>query len=488
MLTNGTGQGLLAEDWDHDAATPPRPAVVPAPVTPPENTPPALPQILPGLIVPEGVALMLDTALAGDSAPAGTPGRDGRPRSKNLTVLIGTVRVFGAQRGGPRRVTTRLGAVEYRYELQINEVVGDDTAAARSSYSLPISMSDAVRTRYEHLLVDGQRIALLGPLGMEEYYDQRYQRDAYDAGRRTWDIRIDVLGVQEVGPEVPDAAWVQLEGEVVDRPRIYGRQYGERRDLVERYAGVTLRYREVLAGPYGMAVRPVVKSIPVEVLVTPDEELIPASDALLRPGNKVRIEGRLSPAAFRLPRRDVESEVVQSALSRAREDLVARNAALERQQTEVRAQRQAQAERGGQRTGTTQTPRQAPLSTEALERRIARVQQSLLTGRRVRVEVGYVELLHGEAATPEERIRLIAESEARQRQMGRPRSREMAATELPGAEEIAGAIDEDVGRVVAAQAASADVPDDAPERTRPRRRPAPRSGESSGPDEEPVAL
>ena len=88
-------------------------------------------------------------------------------------------------------------------------------------------------------------------------------------------------------------AWVQLEGEVVERPRIFARQYGEQRGLVEHYAHVTLRYREVLAGAFGRAVRPVVKAVPVEVLIAPDEEIIPLSDALLRPGNKVRIEGRV---------------------------------------------------------------------------------------------------------------------------------------------------------------------------------------------------
>ena len=270
MSTNGAGQGLLAEDWDvtpastlRPAPTPTAPAPHPAPLE--ANDLPPAPQH--GLILPDSVALLLDTALHGDRAPNGTPGADGRPRSKNLTVLVGTVRVVTTARGESQRVFTDLGAAEYRYELSINEVVGDEQSAARTSYRLPITMSDAVRARAEHLLVDGQRIALLGPLGMEEYYDRRFQRDSYDAGRRTWDIRIDVLGVQEIGDNVPDMAWVQLEGEVVDRPRIYSRQYGDRRTLVEHYAGVTLRYREVLAGAYGMAVRPVVKSIPVEVLI-----------------------------------------------------------------------------------------------------------------------------------------------------------------------------------------------------------------------------
>ncbi|PDW01139.1 hypothetical protein [Candidatus Chloroploca asiatica] len=246
MLINGAHQGLLAEDWDVTPVLPPRSADLPLDAAPPPapvetGTLPVRPGH--GLVLPDGVALMLETALHGDRAPSGTPDPEGRPRSKNLTVIVGTVRVVTTGRGEGRRIFTELGAAEYRYELSIHEVVGDAQGAARASYRLPITMSDAVRARAEHLLVDGQRIAILGPLGMEEYYDQRFQRDAYDAGRRTWDIRIDVLGVQEVGDDVPDMAWVQLEGEVVDRPRVYPRQYGDRRTLVEHYAGVTLRYR-----------------------------------------------------------------------------------------------------------------------------------------------------------------------------------------------------------------------------------------------------
>ena len=119
-------------------------------------------------------------------------------------MLVGTVRVVTTARGESQRVFTDLGAAEYRYELSINEVVGDEQSAARTSYCLPITMSDAVRARAEHLLADGQRIALLGPLGMEEYYDRRFQRDSYDAGQRTWDICIDVLAVQEIGDDLPD--------------------------------------------------------------------------------------------------------------------------------------------------------------------------------------------------------------------------------------------------------------------------------------------
>jgi hypothetical protein len=429
-------------------------------------------------VLPDGVALLLDTALHGDRAPSGTPGPDGQPRSKNLAVLVGTVRVVTTGRGEDRRIFTELGAAEYRYELSINEVVGDAQSAARTSYRLPITMSDAVRMRAQHLLVDGQRIAVLGPLGMEAYYDQRFQQDAYDAGRRTWDIRIDVLAVQEIGDDVPDMAWVQLEGEVVDRPRVYARQYGDRRTLVEHYAGVTLRYREVLAGSFGRAVRPVVKSVPVEVLISADEEIIPASDALLCPGNKVRIEGRLSPSVFRLPRSARDDATMQTALERTRTQFETRNADLAQQRQAAQERRQGQA-------GST---RQQPLSAEALERQIARAQQRLLTGRRVRVEVGYVELLQGAPASRAERNRLIAEASERRRTP--PARREPSAA--PDRSQLQAAQDYDTMQTMRAAEEQSELPaadpEDAGDEIAPPSPARPRRARPRGESGEPVAL
>jgi hypothetical protein len=57
-------------------------------------------------------------------------------------VLVGTVRVVATGRGEGRRIFTEPGAAEYHYELSINEVVGDAQSAARTSYRLPITMSD----------------------------------------------------------------------------------------------------------------------------------------------------------------------------------------------------------------------------------------------------------------------------------------------------------------------------------------------------------
>ncbi|PDV96487.1 hypothetical protein A9Q02_22725 [Candidatus Chloroploca asiatica] len=183
----------------------------------------------------------------------------------------------------------------------------------------------------------------------------------------------------------------------------------------------------MLAASFGRALRPVVKSIPVEVLISAEEAIIPGSDALLRPGNKVALEGRLNPATFRLPRAAREDATVQTALERTRTQFETRNADLTQRAEAARQQRQATQERAQREGRPSQTPsaRQQPLSGDALERQIARAQQRLLTNRRVRVEVGYVELLQGTPASSEERARLIAEAGERRRTP--PARREAAA-------------------------------------------------------------
>jgi hypothetical protein len=373
----------------------------PAPTTdPPADAPDASPHppahtiTDASLVVPPGVALMLDTALHGDRAAHGTPDADGRPRAKNLAILVGTIRTatFGAGRRTRARTTrTPFGTFDHAYFLTINAVVGDATGADRTSYRLPISMSEAVYARHQDLLVDGQRGAVLGPVSLEERYDSRFRRDAYDAGRPVWDVRLDVLAVQEVDVTTPDMGIVQFEGEVAEVARYVSRPAGPY-GLRETYALVYLRARELLPAPYGMARRPVVRVLPVEVLVDPDEELIPNSDALLRVGNKVRIEGHLG---IRVQRLRSDETDVQAVLGQVAQRLTQRNAAaLQREQAIREANRQ-------QPLGQHQAldgPR--ALSDEALERRIYTAQQNLLSMPRVRIEVGAVELLSGTPLGP----------------------------------------------------------------------------------------
>jgi hypothetical protein len=119
------------------------------------------------LVVPDMVRLQLDTALFEDRSPHGSAGPNGAPRSKKLTVLVGTVRVRTNRRGQTQREITDLGAVQYRYELSINEVFASATGVAYENYRFPITMPDAVLARCGDLLVDGQCVAVLGSIALD---------------------------------------------------------------------------------------------------------------------------------------------------------------------------------------------------------------------------------------------------------------------------------------------------------------------------------
>lgn len=459
--TNGTVSGLQLRDWlaepeapleslpasEAESASKPEPAST---VSRERQRRAAVSDA--ALVVPDVVRLQLDTALFGDRSPHGSAGPDGAPRSKNLTVLVGTVRVRTNRRGQTQREITDLGAVRYRYELSINEVFASATGVAYENYRFPITMPDAVLARCGDLLVDGQRVAVLGPIALDVTYDARFQTDAYDAGLRSWTVQMDVLDVRAVGDEVPDMAWVQLEGEVIDRPRVFAQRYGDRREMIERYANVSLRCRELLAGPRGAATRAISRVVPIEVLIDPDEELIAASDALLRPGNLVRIEGRFSPSTYRIrgsqqqstaTSRDAQrSDEVTQALERTRTNVEARNAELqtqaERHQQAVQAIQERNRKRAAEGKSALALPNAParPLSQRALEQRILQAQRRLLTGTRFRVEVGYVELLRGTPISAEERAQLIADREA-EAQRRRSRRQPAASQALRDANDVA---------------------------------------------------
>jgi hypothetical protein len=123
-----------------------------------------------------------------------------------------------------------------------------------------------------------------------------------------------------------------------------------------------------------------------------------------------------------------QPDEIAQALERTRMVITARNAELRDQGERYQEALQAAQERNRARTAAGRQPLPLPaaplrpLSDQVLEQRIIQAQRRLLTGTRVRVEVGAVELLRGTPLSAAARAQLIADREAEERSRRERRS------------------------------------------------------------------
>jgi hypothetical protein len=355
----------------------------------------------------------------------------------NLCVVVGTAKRECWKDGTERTIQTPFGSTQATFRLDVQEVVGDESGAALSSYSMPLNMSS--RLLETGVLIDGQRVAVSGPLRLERTYDRQFASDDLDPGLPVWDIRLDAITVQAVTTDTSDGSWVQLEGEVSGDPMIRFRPIGPRE--VVPFASVRLRYRRPLRGAFvrSRAVYSNSVLIPLEV---PLDGVVEQAGALLKNGNIVRIEGRLAPYEIR---RRLADQQRPPAPQRSTPQRVAE--ALARLETQMRAQGGAQ-----------------------LERRIRAAKQRMLTIVQRAVSVGYVELHCGTPLTDDEIAALVA---TRPRRAPRPRGNDRFVE--PEDAEVRTALDEATSAASSALLASDDEPPAAMAETPPRPRPRRRS-------------
>lgn len=162
------------------------------------------------------VRLALVESLHGDAGSA-----------NNLCILVGTVtREYQRNRRGSgqntlsqgaenaRTVRTPLGMTESMLRLEVQEVWGDGLNTALTSYSMPLYVS--AKLAATGVFVDGQRVAISGPLRMERTYDLRFAMHDLDPGLPAWTLRLDAVGIQPLAEDsdILDGSWVQLEGEI----------------------------------------------------------------------------------------------------------------------------------------------------------------------------------------------------------------------------------------------------------------------------------
>ena len=283
-----------------------------------------------------------------------------RGDDRNVCVLIGTVR---RERYGPNgkarpATATPLGMRYAPYRIEIEEPGG-------LAFSMPLSVS--ARLMETGLFTDGARVQISGSVRLEQTYDRAFAVHPDDAGLPTWETRLDVIAVARAPETAPDGSWVKLVGAVDGGPAIRDDAIGP--GVRCPIATVRIRcrsaLRSIVAG--ARATHALTTLTPADVAL--DGSVADAA-ALLRHGNQVIVEGRLLPRVYQRRRGDPR---IQAALAATEEAIRAK---------------------GG-----------AP---DEVARRIAAARRRMLTGVRMTVGVGYVELVKGRALTAEEVAQLIA--------------------------------------------------------------------------------
>lgn len=379
-------------------------------------------------------------------------------QSHNLAILVGRVRQIPARRGraSETRSRTTPGAVRFQitdygiredlFRLEIQEVAGDGLDSGVTSYSMELAISH--RLLESGLFVDGQRLAICGPLSMERSYDARFARSATDPGRPDWTTKLHVLTMLPVDDTIPDGSFVELVGTVEGEPRI--RREPVSAGAFEPFATVRLRCRRQLRSGIGRsrAVFTTSTLLPLEVALSGE---LANAGALLRAGNTVHVHGRLIQYRYQLPVRPPAGEA-------GRADRKSVPDVLDDIATSARV-RLAQ--------------RRPDADPQLIEREVRRAQQRFLTVVKPTIEVGYVELQGGVPLDEAEIAALVTNWRPR-------RSRDRLSPDLvqPTPDAVAAALD-----TATAQAFSADdtvAPPAQLEAERPRRRARPAMAATSG--------
>jgi len=299
------------------------------------------------------------------------PGGD-RGDDRNVCVLIGTVR---RERYGPKgkarpATATPLGMRYAPYRIEIEEPGG-------RAFSMPLSVS--ARLMETGLFTDGARVQISGSVRLEQTYDRAFAVHPDDAGLPTWETRLDVLAVARAPETAPDGSWVKLVGAVDGGPAIRDEVIGP--GVRCPIATVRIRCRSAVPSivPGARAAHALTTLTPADVALDGSVE---NAAALLKHGNQVVVEGRLLPRVYQRRRGDPR---IQAALAAAEEAIRAK---------------------GG--------------PADEVDRRVAAMRRRMLTGVRMTVDVGYVELVKGRMLTDEEVTRLIATGGGPRRTPGTP--------------------------------------------------------------------
>jgi hypothetical protein len=386
--------------------------------------------------------------------------------ARNLCMVVGTLtrEYWGDARDQPaaekderdaRRVRTPLGTMATKLHMDVQEVLTDGVATSFMSYRLPLNVPP--RLAEAAVFADNERVTVSGSLRMERSYDERFAADDLDPGQATWTLRLYAISIQplsEASP-MPDGSWVQIEGEIDDEPIVRLRPIGPQATIP--FASVSLRCRIPMRNGFTRSHSQYHSSVIIPLEVPLDGSLAHAG-ALLKRGNRVQVDGRLTAYEFRR-----RADAPEGAPERRRELAARVHDALTRAEARVR-------HNGGN------------------DGRVRAAKQRLLSDSQLAVSVGYVELQHGTELDEEQIVELIA---TRPRRVRAPQTDARTAAPEPEPEQITAELDLATNAKLGEADALAEhveehVDEQAPSEAstrRPRRRPRESLDELTAPDE-----
>lgn len=211
----------------------------------------------------------------------------------NKAIIVGRLGTVRGRNNKGKRVETTvntartsLGGTLDRFSVQLVSPFGEP-------YSMDLQVAkNANGVELLETLEEGSLVAVEGILRLVASYDARYARDETDKGRQVRDLQMEVTAVRVPTAEEPEgvtAVW--LEGTVIEPPRLL--RHPEQ-PTIQMAASIIELYieSEASARPGYPGLRRVSRQrIEVPFVVSTADEF---AGLLLRPGNRVRVEGELT--------------------------------------------------------------------------------------------------------------------------------------------------------------------------------------------------
>lgn len=312
-------------------------------------------------------------------------------QATNVVEIVGTVMPQRRTDRGSvaRTLISPTRAITAQIALQVHEEDGE-------AYGLQLVLSPRVGIKPGVLetLAEDDRVQVRGRLSWRDTHDLRFASAEHPLGRTARELVVTVLHLERADPAAVDGSWVRVQGTVLVPPQLRPHETIPGLRVARTSLQVTVRIPSSRPGSRAEFVE--TANIPIDVPID-----LPGVGAAFRAGNRAILEGRLERYRQRIqPERSAPVSLVLEAMRARQESELAHGMAQ---------------------------------SQEAERRHGARELRSLLYEDRLRLRVGYVELLSGTMLNDLDEVarnRQVWTSAAQARRARHPQGQDRSETQV----------------------------------------------------------